>query len=42
MNRRCSDMSGKRKTDTRKIVIAVLCVVLVLAMIVPTVLSFVV
>ena len=34
-------MSGKRKTDTQRIVVAVLCVVLVLAMIVPTVLSFV-
>ena len=33
-------MSGKRKTDTKRIVVAVLCVVLVLAMIVPTVLSF--
>ena len=40
MNRRCSDMSGKRKTDTKRIVVAVLCVVLILAMIVPTVLSF--
>ena len=34
-------MSGKKKTDTKRIVVAVLCVVLVLAMIVPTVLSFV-
>ena len=34
-------MSGKRKTDTKRIVVAVLCVVLILAMIVPTVLSFV-
>ncbi len=33
-------MSGKRKTDTKRIVVAVLCVVLILAMIVPTVLSF--
>lgn len=33
-------MSGKRKTDTKRIVVAVLCVVLVLAMIIPTVLSF--
>lgn len=34
-------MSGKKKTDSKRIVVAVLCVVLVLAMIVPTVLSFV-
>ena len=34
-------MSGKKKTDTRRVVIAVLCVVLILAMIVPTVLSFI-
>ena len=33
-------MSGKRKTDTKRIVVAVLCVVLVVAMVVPTVLSF--
>ena len=33
-------MSGKKKTDTRKVVVAVLCVVMVLAMIIPTVLSF--
>lgn len=33
-------MSGKKKTDTRKVVVAVLCVVMVLAMILPTVLSF--
>mgnify|MGYP006916270196 CR=1 FL=1 len=31
-----------KKTDKRKIAIAVLCVVLILAMIVPTVLSFIV
>ena len=34
-------MSGKKKTDSRKVVIAVLCVVLILAMIIPTVLSFI-
>lgn len=34
-------MSGKNKPDKRKIAVAVLCVVLILAMIVPTVLSFV-
>ena len=39
MNRRYADVSGNRKTDKRKIFIAVLCVVMVLAMIVPTVLS---
>lgn len=33
-------MSGKKKPDTRKVVIAVLCVAMVVAMIVPTVLSF--
>ena len=41
MNRRFADVSGKKKTDSRKVVIAVLCVVLILAMIIPTVLSFI-
>ena len=34
-------MSGNKKPDKRKIMIAVLCVVLIIAMIVPTVLSFI-
>ena len=32
-------MSGKRKTDKRKVAVAVLCIVLVLAMVVPTMLA---
>lgn len=34
-------MSGKKKTETRMMIIRVLCVVLALAMIVPLVLSFI-
>ena len=34
-------MAAGKKHDKRKVVIAVLCVVLVIAMVVPTVLSFI-
>lgn len=34
-------MSGKKKTDKRKMIIAIVAVFMVIAMIVPTVLSFI-
>ncbi len=33
-------MSGKKKTDTRKVLIVVLCIIMVIAMVLPLALSF--